>query len=137
MPVEGDRVVELVDAKTVFGEAGNIRTEQPAAGGHDQPVVGERFSRTLGRRDLHHAGLGIDRLGAALHVDDVDGLEHIEQRRRQGFGLRFIEPRADHQRRLRCNQRDLEFFGRNALDVAQAGSRKCCVHAGEAGAYDN
>jgi hypothetical protein len=37
--VEGNRIVELIDAEAVFGKAGNIRTEQPAAGGHDQPVV--------------------------------------------------------------------------------------------------
>ena len=121
----------------MLGKAGNVRTEQPAAGGHDQPIVGERLPRALGGRDLHRAGFGVDRFGAALHVDDVDGLEHIQQRRRQGLGLRFIEPRANHQRRLRCDQRDLEFFGRNALDVAQAGSGKGGVHAGEAGADDD
>ena len=72
-----------------------------------------------------------------MHVVNVDSPEHIQQRRRQRFGLRLIEPRADHQRRLRCDQRDLELFGRNAPDVAQAGSGKCSVHAGEAGAYDD
>ena len=137
MLVEGNRIIERVDAEAVLGEAGNIRAEQPAAGGHDQAVVGESLSRALGGCDLHRAGLGVDRLGAALHVDDVDGLEHIQQRRRQGFGLRFVETWADHQRRLRGNQRDLELLGRNALDVAQAGRGKCGVHAGEAGADDD
>ena len=137
MLVERDRVVERVDAKSVLGEARNIRTEQPAAGGHDQPVVGERLSHTLGGSDLHHTGFGIDRLGAALHVDDVDGLQHIQQRRRQGFGLRFVESRANHECRLRRDERDLKLLGRNALDVAQARSGKCGVHAGEAGAYDD
>jgi hypothetical protein len=137
MLVEGNRIIERVDTEAVLGEARNIRTEQPAAGGHDQTVVGERLSRTLGGRDLHHAGFGVDGLGAALHVDDIDGLEDIQQRCRQGFGLRFVEPRANHQRRLRRDHRDLELFRRNALDVAQAGSGKCGVHAGEAGAYDD
>ena len=137
MLVEGNRIVERVDTKAVLGEAGNVRTEQPAAGGHDQAVVGQRLSRALGGRDLHHAGLGVDRLGAALHVVDVDGLEDIQQRRRQGFGLRLVKPRADHQRRLRRNQRDLELFWRNALDVTQARCGEGGVHAGEAGADDN
>ena len=137
MLVEGDRVVEIVDAEAVLGEAGNIRTEQPAAGGHDQPIVGEALLRALGGDDAHRAGFGVDGLGAALHVDNVDRLEDIQQRRRQGFGLRFVEPRANHQRRLWRNQRDLEFFGRNTLDVAQAGGGKGGVHAGEAGANDD
>ena len=98
--VEGNRIVERVDAEAVLGKAGNVRTEQPAAGGHDQPVVGERLPRAFPGRDLHRAGLGVDRLGAALHIDDVDGLEHIEQRRGEGLGLRLVEPRANHQRRL-------------------------------------
>ena len=121
----------------MLGKAGNVRTEQPAAGGDDQPVVGQRLPRALGGRDLHHAGLGVDRLGAALHVVDIDGLEDIQQRCRQGLGLLFIEPRPNHQRRLGSYQRDLEFLGRDALDVAQAGGRKCGVHAGEAGANDD
>ena len=137
MLVEGNRIVERVDTEAVLGKAGDIRTEQPAAGGDDQPVVGESLSRALGGGDLHHARLGIDRLGAALHIDDVDGLEDIQQRRCQGLGFRFIEPRANHQRRLRRDQRDLEFVGRHALDVAQTGCGKCGVHAGEAGAYDD
>ena len=91
----------------------------------------------LAGRDLHRAGFGVDRLGAALHIDDVDGLEHIEKRRGERLGLRLIETRANHQRRLRCDQRDLEFVGRNALDLAQAGSGKGSIHAGEAGADDN
>ncbi len=111
VPVEGDRIVELVDGEAVFGKAGNIRTEQPAAGGHDQPIVGDALLRTFGSDDFHRAGLGVDRLGAALHVDDVDGFEDIRERRRQSFGLRFVEPRANHQRRLWRNQRDLDFFG--------------------------
>ena len=135
--VEGNRIVERVDAEAVLGETGNVRTEQPAAGGHDQSVVGERLPRALPGRDLHRAGFGVDRLGAALHIVDVDGLEHIEQRRGQRLGLRLIETRANHQRRFRCDQRDLEFVGRNALDIAQAGSRKGGIHAGEAGADDD
>ena len=77
MPVKSDRVVELVDTEAVLGKAGNVRTEQAAAGGHDQPVVGELLSRPLGGDDFHLSSLGVDRLGAALHVDDVDGLEDI------------------------------------------------------------
>ena len=137
MSVERDRIVEVVDAETMLGEARNVRTEQPAAGGHDQPVVGERLSLAFGGRRSPPCGTGVDRLGAASHVDDVDGLEDILQRRRQRLGLRLIEPRADHQCRLGCNQRDLEVLGRNALDVAQAGCGKCCIHAGEAGADDD
>ncbi len=38
VPVEGDRIFQLVDAEAVLGKAGNVGTEQPAAGGHDQPV---------------------------------------------------------------------------------------------------
>ena len=135
--VEGDCVVELVDAEAVLGKAGNIRTEQPAAGRHDQPIVGEALPPTFDACDFHRARLGVDRLCDALHVDNVDGLEDILQRCRQRLWLLFVEPWANHQRRLWCNQRDLEFFRRSALDVAQAGSRKCSVHAGEAGAYDN
>ena len=137
MLVEGNRIIERVDTESMLGEARNIRTEQPAAGGHDQSIVGERLSRAFGRCDLHHARPCVDGLGAALHVFDIDGLEDIKERRRQRFRLRFIEPRADYQRRLRSDQRDLELFGRNALDVAQAGSGKCSVHAGEAGTYDH
>jgi hypothetical protein len=137
MLVERNRVVEPVDAEAMFGEARNIRPEQPAAGGHDQPVVGQRLSRALGGRDLHHAGFGVDRLGAALHVNDIDGVQHIQQGRRQGVGFRFVEPRANHQRRLRRDQRDLKFLGRSAPDVAQARCGKRGVHAGEAGANDD
>ena len=137
MLVEGNRIVERVDAEAVLGKTGNVGTEQPAAGGHDQAIVGERLSRALGGGDLNRTGFGVDRFGAALHIDDVDGLEHIEQRRGEGLGLRLIETRANHQRRLRCDQRDLEFVGRNALDLAQAGSRKGSIHAGEAGADDD
>ena len=137
MPVERDRVVELVDAEAVLGETGNIRAEQPAAGGHDQPIVGERLSCALGRDDLHSAGLAVDRLGAALHVDDVDRVEDVEQRCGQRLRLCFVKPRADDQGRLGCNQRDLEVLGRDALDVAQAGCGKGGVHAGEAGTNDD
>jgi hypothetical protein len=86
---------------------------------------------------LHHAGFGVDGLGAALYVDDVDRLQDIQQGRCQGLGLRFIEPRANYQRGLGRNQRDLELLGRSALDVAQAGGGKCGIHAGEAGANDD
>jgi hypothetical protein len=72
-----------------------------------------------------------------LHIGDIDGVEHIEQRRRQSFGLRLVEPRADHERRLRRNQSDFEFVGRNALDIAQAGCGEGGVHAGKAGADDD
>jgi len=44
MLVKGDRIVERVDAEAVLGEAGNIRTEEPAARGHNQPIVGELLS---------------------------------------------------------------------------------------------
>src|SRR5207237_2829492 len=90
-----------------------------------------------GSLDVYRAGLGVDRFGAALHVDNVDGLEDIQQWRRQGFGLGFVESRTNHERRRRGDQRDLELLGRNALDVAEAGGGKCGVHAGEAGAYDD
>ena len=135
MLVEGNGIVELVDAKTVLGKAGNIRTKQSAAGGHDQPIVGEALLRTLGSDDLHHARLGVDRLGAALHIDNIDRPKDVLQRCRYGLGLCFVEPRADYQRWLRCDQRYIEFFGRNTLDVAQAGSRKYSVHADEVDAY--
>jgi hypothetical protein len=100
-------------------------------------IVGEVLLCISGSDDFHRAGFGVDRLDAALHIDDVDGLEHLQQRCGEGFRIRFVEPRANHQRRLRPHQRDFEFFGRNALDIAQAGCGKCGVHAGEAGAYDD
>jgi hypothetical protein len=121
----------------VLGKTRNVRTEQPAAGGHDQPIVGEALLRTLGGDDAYRAGFGVDGFGTALHVVDIDRLEHFQQRRRQGFGLRFVKPWANHQRRLRGNQRDFELLGRNAPNVAQASSGKCSVHAGEAGANDD
>jgi len=31
--IKGNGVIDVIDAEGVFGEAGNIRTEQPAAGG--------------------------------------------------------------------------------------------------------
>jgi hypothetical protein len=137
MLVEGNRIVERVDAEAVLGKTGNVRTEQPAAGGHDQAVVGEALLCTFGGDDAYRAGFGLDGFDAALHIDDVDRLEHIEKRRGERLGLRLIEPRANHQRRLEGDQRDLEFVGRDALDLAQAGSRKGSIHAGEAGADDN
>ena len=108
MPVKGLRIVEIVDTEAMRGKARNIRAEQPAAGGHDQRVVGERFARPLFRDDFHRARLGVDRICTALHVDNVDCFKDIQQRRGEGFGFRFVEPRANHQRRLRSNQRDLE-----------------------------
>jgi hypothetical protein len=135
--VEGNCIVERVDAEAVLSETGNVGTEKPAAGGHDQSVVGERLPRAFPGRDLHCAGFGVDRLGAALHIVDIDGLQHIEQWRGERLGLWLIETRADHQRRFRCDQRDLEFVGRDALDIAQACSRKGGIHAGEAGSDDD
>ncbi|MGY4476654.1 hypothetical protein ACVILL_004068 [Bradyrhizobium sp. USDA 3364] len=114
MPVERDRVLDIVDAEAMLGKAWHVRTEQPAAGRHHQPIVGQRLPRVPGGDDLHGAGVGVDRLGAALHIDDVDRVEDVEQRRGQRFRLRLVEPRADHERRLRRHQRDFEVLGRNA-----------------------
>ena len=118
MPVERDRVVELVDAETVLGKAGDVGAEQTAAGRHHQPVIGQSRLCAFGRDDVDHLGLGVDRLGAALKVIDVDCLEDVEQRRRQRLGLRLIEPRANHERRLGCDQHDRELLGRNTLEIA-------------------
>src|ERR1700751_4190087 len=101
MPVEGDRVVELVDAEAMFSEPGDTGTEQPAASGNNQSVVSESLLRTLSRNDIYHLGLGIDRLGAAFHIGNVNGLQHIQERSCQSLRFRLIEPRPDHQRRLR------------------------------------
>ena len=108
MLVERSRIIERVDAEAVLGEPRNVWTEQPAAGGHNETILRERLLRALGCGDLHHARLGINRFDAALHVGDVDNVEHIEQRRCQGLGLRLVEPRANYERRLGGNQRDLK-----------------------------
>ena len=137
MLVKGNRIVKRVDAETMLRKTGNVRTEQPAARCHDQAIVGELLSFCPGGRNAHFARLGIDRLGAALHVEYVDRLEDIQQRRSQRLGLRLVEPWANHQRRLWCDQRDLELLGRSALDVAQAGGGQCGIHAGKAGANND
>jgi hypothetical protein len=62
-----------------------------------------------------------------LHIDNVDGLEDVLKGCCQRIGLGFVEPRANDQRRFRCNQRDLKRLRRNGLDVAQAGRGKCGV----------
>jgi hypothetical protein len=137
MLVERDCVIERVNTEAVLGKARNVGAEQAAPGGHHETVVGQSLSRALWSRDLHRSSIGVDRLGAALDVVDVDRLEDVKQRRGQGFRLRLIEPRANHQRRLRCDQCDFEIVRRNALNVAQPGGGKGGVHAGEAGAYDD
>ncbi len=137
MSVEGDGIIEIVDAETVFREARNIRAEQPAAGGNHQAMIGEGLSFASGVMTPTERALGVDVLDAALYVDDIDRVEHLLQRRCQGLGLRLVKPRADHQRRLRRHQRDLEFFRRHAFDVAQAGGGKCGIHTGETGSDNN
>jgi hypothetical protein len=68
MPVEGDRISELVNAETMLGEAGDIWTKQPAAGRHNHPIVGKTLLGALGPDDLHRPGFGVDRLCAALAI---------------------------------------------------------------------
>jgi len=88
---------------------------------------------------------GHDRASLAVDNEFQPALAHRQRRWpedvlkgcRQRIGLGFVEPRANDQRRFRCNQRDLERLRRNGLDVAQAGRGKCGVHAGEAGSYDD
>src|SRR5205823_5486357 len=109
MPVEGDRVSELVNAEAML-ETRDLWTEEPTAGRHNHPMVGKTLLGALGRDDLHGPGFGVDRLCAALHVDDIDGFEDIQQRRGQGLWLRLVESGANDQRRLRRDQRDLKFF---------------------------
>ncbi|MGY4496834.1 hypothetical protein ACVWYH_000761 [Bradyrhizobium sp. GM24.11] len=50
--IERDGVVELVDAEAVLGKAGNVRAEQAAASGDDQPVVGQLLPGALRGSDL-------------------------------------------------------------------------------------
>ncbi len=124
-------------AEHMLGNAGNVRAEQPAAGGEHQPVIGQRPALAATGDDPHRIRPGVDRLGGALHIADVDFLQHRQERRRQRLGLGLVEPRADHQRRLRRHQFDLEFLGRDALEIAQARGGKGGIHAGEAGADDD
>ena len=66
MPVERDRVTELIDAEAILRQPRDIGTEQPATGGKDEPIISDDLFRASGRRDLDGAHLGIDRLHTAL-----------------------------------------------------------------------
>ena len=72
MPVERDRVGELIDAEPMLGKAGDFRTEQPAAGREDQPIVGERLLAAVCGGDLNRHRFGVDGLRRTLHEYDID-----------------------------------------------------------------
>jgi hypothetical protein len=135
--VESHRVVERVHAEAVLGEAGKVRPEQAAARSEDQPVVRQGAALVARSDDVDRAGLGVDRLDAALHIHHVGRPEQFEERRGQRLGRGFVEARPDHQHRLRRDHRDLELVGRDTLRVAEACSRERRVHAGEAGSDDD
>jgi hypothetical protein len=134
MPVERDRVTELIDAEAILRQPRDIGTEQPAAGGKDEPIISDDLFRASGRRDLDGAHLGIDRLHTALQIDNVDRLQHIQQRRRQRFRICLVEAWTYDKRRFRRDEHDFEHLRRNALDVAQACGGERGIHAGKAGA---
>lgn len=137
MAIEGNGVIDIVDAEGVFGEARNIRAEQPAAGCEHKAMILKGLSFSRGVNDLYGAVLRINRFDTTLHVGDIDGVKYILQRRRQGLGIRLVKPWADDKRRFRGYQRDFKLFGRDAFDIAQTGCGKCSVHAGETGAYNH
>ena len=48
-----DGVIEIVNAERVLDKTGNVWTEQPAAGRHDQPIVDDGLPLAVGGHDDH------------------------------------------------------------------------------------
>ncbi|MNN64419.1 hypothetical protein D3C81_1798590 [compost metagenome] len=97
MRFEPRSVGDLVNVECMLVQAGNLRTEQPAASGEHQAVIAEALARAIrtGARDAHFAARDIDAFHPALDKPHADGLEDLLQRRPHPVRILLIETGAD------------------------------------------
>jgi len=103
-------------------KARNIRTDSRLP--WPQPAIVESFFSLSPISRFQLARLGIDRLGAALYVDDIDRLEDIQQRRPSASRASVRRAAANHQRRCGATSAS-RVLRATHLDIAQAGGGQC------------
>src|SRR5687768_2483149 len=112
-------------------------TEEAAAGGEHQSIVGQDPAAVVRAHDFDGASRCIYGVDDAPDVADVNRSQNVSERGRHCLWVRLIKAWADYQLRFGCHKCDLKIADRGATGIAQAGGRKRRVHAGKSGTNDD